>query len=441
MSYDRLVCRPGPRLNLVVGPNGSDKSSLVCAIALALAPTPPSSAGPPALGLSSSAARSPTTVLVTSLPNTCLITDGGDMEQHFCAISTVLSSCLILLYVSYGWETRWVKSNWKRSEGKAGTLKYTEGKYSGDPDDKDTGFSNKGRTLVVQYSIKFEQENECGGGYIKLMSGYVNQKKYSGDTPYSLMFGPDTCGTQTKKLHLILSYQNELSYQKRSTMRNRRLTHVYTFILRPDASYSLLVDNRERESGSMYTDWDILPPRKIKDVGAKKPKDWDDKEYIEDPNAVKPEGYDSIPREILDPKDKKPDTWDDDDNGIWKPRRILNPAYKGQWKRKVAHKPAWRAPWPRALKPMRMTLSSKPDSYTGIVIWNSSKHNFCTYHSTTLLKFTFEITCDASDYAVDRRHGLDKPERTDNSRHARELYIIFVWRRYRRRRRRRPPHR
>ncbi|KAI4973399.1 hypothetical protein ZWY2020_035660 [Hordeum vulgare] len=28
-------------------------------------------------------------VLVTSLPNTCLITDGGDMEHHFCAISTV----------------------------------------------------------------------------------------------------------------------------------------------------------------------------------------------------------------------------------------------------------------------------------------------------------------------------------------------------------------
>ena len=45
-------------------------------------------------------------------------------------------------------------------------------------------FSNKNRTLVVQYSIKFEQDIECGGGYIKLMSGYVNQKKFSGDTPY-----------------------------------------------------------------------------------------------------------------------------------------------------------------------------------------------------------------------------------------------------------------
>lgn len=45
-------------------------------------------------------------------------------------------------------------------------------------------FVNKNRTLVVQYSIKFEQEIECGGGYIKLLSGYVNQKKFGGDTPY-----------------------------------------------------------------------------------------------------------------------------------------------------------------------------------------------------------------------------------------------------------------
>ena len=41
-------------------------------------------------------------------------------------------------------------------------------------------FSNKNRTLVVQYSIKFEQDIECGGGYIKLMSGYVNQKNLVG---------------------------------------------------------------------------------------------------------------------------------------------------------------------------------------------------------------------------------------------------------------------
>lgn len=45
-------------------------------------------------------------------------------------------------------------------------------------------FTNKNRTLVFQYSIKFEQEIECGGGYMKLLSGFVNQKKFGGDTPY-----------------------------------------------------------------------------------------------------------------------------------------------------------------------------------------------------------------------------------------------------------------
>lgn len=45
-------------------------------------------------------------------------------------------------------------------------------------------FTNKNRTLVIQYSIRFEQDIECGGGYMKLLSGFVNQKKFGGDTPY-----------------------------------------------------------------------------------------------------------------------------------------------------------------------------------------------------------------------------------------------------------------
>ncbi|AQK87087.1 Calreticulin-3 [Zea mays] len=251
-----------------------------------------------------------------------------------------------------GWDSRWVKSDWKKSQGQAGTFRHTAGTYSGDPDDKGiqtTGdakhfaisakfpqFSNKDRTLVIQYSLKIEQDIECGGAYIKLMSGYLNQKKFGGDTPYSFMFGPDICGDQKKKLHLILSYQGQnYPIKKELKCETDKLTHFYTFILRPDATYSILIDNREREFGSMYTDWDILPPRKIKDVNAKKPKDWDDREYIEDPDQVKPEGYDSIPKEIPDPKDKKPESWDDDDDGTWKPRMIPNPEYKGPWKRKV----------------------------------------------------------------------------------------------------------
>lgn len=49
-------------------------------------------------------------------------------------------------------------------------------------------FSNKDRTLVLQYSVRFEQDIECGGGYIKLLSGFVNQKKFGGDTPYRYLY-------------------------------------------------------------------------------------------------------------------------------------------------------------------------------------------------------------------------------------------------------------
>ncbi|XLU99650.1 hypothetical protein S245_013990 [Arachis hypogaea] len=120
------------------------------------------------------------------------------------------------------------------------------------------------------------------------------------------MFGPDICGTDTKKLHVILSYQGQnYPIKKDLQCETDKLTHFYTFILRPEASYSVLIDNRERDSGSMYTDWDILPLRKLQDTNAKKPKDWDGREYIEDPDDVKPEGYDSIPALIPDPNAKE----------------------------------------------------------------------------------------------------------------------------------------
>ena len=31
----------------------------------------------------------------------------------------------------------------------------------------------------------------------------------------------------------------------------------------------------------------------------------------------------------------QPDNWDDEEDGVWKPPKVPNPAYKGPWKRKV----------------------------------------------------------------------------------------------------------
>ncbi|CAA2976897.1 calreticulin-like [Olea europaea subsp. europaea] len=85
------------------------------------------------------------------------------------------------------------------------------------------------------------------------------------------MFGPDICSYSTKKIHAILTYTgtNHL-IKKEVPCETDQWTHVYTFVIQPDANYSILVDNVEKQSDSLYSDWDLLLPSTIKDPEAKK---------------------------------------------------------------------------------------------------------------------------------------------------------------------------
>jgi len=291
-----------------------------------------------------------------------------------------------------GWESRWVKSDWKKDENMAGEWNYTSGKWTGNPDIKGIQtsedyrffaisaefpeFSNKDKTLVFQFAVKHEQKLDCGGGYMKLLSDGIDQKKFGGDTPYSIMFGPDICGYTTKKVHAILNY-NETNHliKKDVPCETDQLTHVYTFILKPDATYTILIDNVEKQSGSLYSDWDLLPAKQIKDPEAKKPEDWDDKEYIPDPEDKKPEGYDDIPKEIPDTDAKKPEDWDDEEDGEWTPPTIANPEYKGPWKAKKIKNPNYQGKWKAPLID-NPAFKDDPDlyvfpklKYVGIELW------------------------------------------------------------------------
>lgn len=46
--------------------------------------------------------------------------------------------CVYFLFAVWkeGWRGRWVHSDWKKAEGKAGTFKHAAGKWHGDPDDR-----------------------------------------------------------------------------------------------------------------------------------------------------------------------------------------------------------------------------------------------------------------------------------------------------------------
>ncbi|KAL2463537.1 Uncharacterized protein Fot_53193 [Forsythia ovata] len=86
----------------------------------------------------------------------------------------------------------------------------------------------------------------------------------------------DICGYSTKKVHAILTYNgtNHL-IKKEVPCETDQLTHVYTFMLRPDATYNILVDNVEKQTGCLYSNWDLLPPMKIKNPEVKKAKSSD----------------------------------------------------------------------------------------------------------------------------------------------------------------------
>ena len=50
-------------------------------------------------------------------------------------------------------------------------------------------FSNEGKTLVIQFTVKHEQKIDCGGGYVKVYPSNTDLKGLTGDSPYHIMFG------------------------------------------------------------------------------------------------------------------------------------------------------------------------------------------------------------------------------------------------------------
>jgi calreticulin len=267
------------------------------------------------------------------------------------------------------WENRWVKSTHKESEGTQGKWGWSAGKYFNN-EEEDKGlqttedarfyqisakfptFSNKGKDLILQYSVKHEQKIDCGGGYLKLHPSDIDQKDYNGETAYNIMFGPDICGSSTKKTHLIFNYdgKNHL-IKKEIKCETDEFTHLYTLILRPDNTYEVRIDNKEVAKGSLKEDWDMLKPKEIKDPNAKKPEDWVDDKMIPDPEDKKPEGWDDIPKEIKDPDAKKPDDWDDELDGEWEAPTIPNPDYKGEWRARQIENSAYKGEWIHPMVP------------------------------------------------------------------------------------------
>ncbi|XP_071483050.1 calnexin-like [Diadema antillarum] len=310
--------------------------------------------------------------------------------------------------------------------------------------------------LVVQYEVKFQNSHDCGGAYVKLLTNNPDLKLdgVHDKTPYTIMFGPDKCGADSK-LHFIFRHKNpksgefEEKHAKKPTgsfshVFTDQKVHLFTLVVNPDNTFQVYVDQKVVSEGSLLEDMSpaVNPPAEIEDPDDKKPKDWDDRKkipepgaekpddwdedapaQIEDENAVKPDGWlDDEPELIDDPDAERPDDWDDDMDGEWEPPKINNPLCDdvgcGEWKPPMVPNPGYKGKWkppyidnPNYQGEWKPRMIANPDFFEDLEPFKMSSIGAIALElwsmSDNILFDNFIITTDkdvADQYAADSYH-------------------------------------
>ncbi|KAJ4961176.1 hypothetical protein NE237_021086 [Protea cynaroides] len=314
----------------------------------------------------------------------------------FVSIVSQLGASDVLFYEPFDetYEGRWIVSEkddytgvWKhaKSEGHddSGLLVSEKAKKYAIVKELDDPVNLKDGTVILQFEIRLQNGLECGGAYLKYLrpqdSGW-KPKGFDNESPYSIMFGPDKCGS-TNKVHFILKHKNPKSgeyiehhLKYPPSVPSDKLSHVYTAVLKSDNELQILIDGEEKKKANFLSAEDfepsLIPAKTIPDPDDKKPEDWDERAKIPDPNAVKPDDWDEDapmdiededavkpegwlddePEEIDDPEATKPEDWDDEEDGEWEAPKIDNPKCEaapgcGEWKKPIKRNPAYKGKW------------------------------------------------------------------------------------------------
>ncbi|KAK4684067.1 calnexin, partial [Tremellales sp. Uapishka_1] len=290
----------------------------------------------------------------------------------------------------------------------------------------------KGKPLVVQYEVKLQKGLECGGAYIKLLTetdsseGLRSGAEYTDKTPFTIMFGPDKCGS-TNKVHFIFRHQNPMTGEwEEKHLENppapkiTKTTALYTLIVNPDQTFEILINDESVRQGSLLEDFkpSVNPPAEIDDPEDFKPESWVDIAEIDDAEATKPDDWDENapvmitdtkaskpadwledePETIPDPEAEKPEEWDDEEDGDWlapsvpNPKcedaagcgpwtqpKIKNPEYKGKWVTPKIPNPEYKGVWaPARIANPNYFEDSTPSDFTkfsgiGIELWTMTE--------------------------------------------------------------------
>ncbi|KAG0152344.1 hypothetical protein CROQUDRAFT_649731 [Cronartium quercuum f. sp. fusiforme G11] len=333
---------------------------------------------------------------------------------------------------------------------------------------------NTDKTLVVQYEVKLQKGLECGGAYMKLLKESptgIQAQEFSDNTEYSIMFGPDRCGS-TNKVHFIFRHKNPKTgkYEEKHLktpplIKNVKTTSLYTLIVRPDQSFEIKINGEEATKGSLLEDFSpaVNPPEEIDDPEDKKPEDWVDESKIKDPDAKKPDDWDEdAPHQILDEEAEKPvgwlddeplnvpdsdaqkpEEWDDEEDGDWVPPSVpnpkcesapgcgewvrpmkANPAYKGKWIAPMIDNPAYKGVWaPKKIANPDFFEDKTPSNFEpmagiGIELWTMQEDilfdNIYVGHSeadaAAFAKETFDVKAMIEKKLEDAENPEPKPE-------------------------------
>ena len=329
---------------------------------------------------------------------------------------------------------------------------------------------NLSKGVVLQYEALLEAGLECGGAYLKFLTAdpSFSPSGLDGDTPYTVMFGPDKCGG-TNKVHAIFRHKSPLdgSVEEKHlisppSMPLDKKPHLYTLIINPDNTYEVKIDGETRKSGSIFSDFEppFNPPAEIDDKEDTKPDDWIDDAKMSDSSAIKPVDWDEEappfvldndavmpanwlldePIQMADPDAEPPSDWVADEDGEWEAPTIANPmcsggakasgcgpwtrptkpnpTYKGKWSPPRIDNPNYKGPWaPRKIPNPKFYEDPTPLEHMGEIgavaleIWTMSKGLLV---DNVLIAPTADIAADFAEQSwkpkFDQAEAADKFE-------------------------------
>ncbi|KAM7143768.1 calreticulin-3 isoform 4-T4 [Molossus nigricans] len=168
-----------------------------------------------------------------------------------------------------------------------------------------------------------QSANDSQFGHFRLSSGkfYGHKEKDK---------GPDICGFDIKKVHVILHFKNQYhSNKKPIRCKVDGFTHLYTLILRPDLTYEVRIDGQGIESGSIEYDWNLTSLKKMDKTSAES-KDW---------KQEKEDKLQDWEKHFLDAS--KPSDWNSELDGEWQAHMLQKPPYQDGLKPEGIDKDVW----------------------------------------------------------------------------------------------------